>query len=130
MQVLSKKDNKKNAVLRLICDPGNKTFKGNNPGLFYTILSWITTLGDIEDKMTSAIYFNGENMTPDQILTITKGANNHEFKRVVMRHQWVRFLNEHIQTSRMSDTEKNNILLWLKNFTIDPAFYRNITCHY
>jgi hypothetical protein len=120
----------KNAILRLICDPGNKTFEGNNPGLFYTILSRITTLGDIEDKMSSAIYFTGENMTPDRILNITKGANNHEFKRVVLRNQWVRFLNEHIQKSRMSDTEKNNILLWSKNFTIDPAFYRHITCHY
>jgi hypothetical protein len=98
--------------------------------LFYTILSRITTLGDIEDKMSSAIYFTGENMTPDRILNITKGANNHEFKRVVLRNQWVRFLNEHIQKSRMSDKEKNNILLWSKNFTIDQAFYRKITCHY
>jgi GTPase SAR1 family protein len=124
-----KNGQQKNAILRLICDPGSKTFEGNNPGLFYTILSRITTLGDIDDKMSSAIYFTGENMTPDRILNITKGANKHEFKRVVLRHKWVRFLNDHVQTSRISDSEKTKILLWSKNFTIDPAFYRTITFH-
>ena len=83
----------KNAILQIICDPGNKTFEGRNPGLFYTILSRITTLGDINDKMTLAIYFTGENMTPERILNITKGANNKHFIRVMLRNKWVGLLN-------------------------------------
>jgi hypothetical protein len=119
-----------NAIQRIICDPGNKTFEGRNPGLFYTILSRITTLGDISDKMSSAIYFTGDNMTPERILNITKGANNHHFKRVTLRNQWVGLLNQNIQTSGISDSEKMDLLSWSKTTFIDHALYQKLTCHY
>jgi GTPase SAR1 family protein len=120
----------KNATIRIICDPGTKTFEGRNPGLFYTILSRITTLGDINDKMSSAIYFTGENMTPDRILNITKGANNQHFKRVNLRNQWVRLLNESVETSGMSESEIMEVLSWTKNTVIHLALYEKMTCHF
>jgi hypothetical protein len=119
----------KNAIIRIICDPGTKTFEGRNPGLFYTILSRITTLGDINNKMSSAIYFTGENMSPDRILNITKGANNQYFKRVQLRNQWVHLLNEHVQTSGMSESEIMDVLSWSKNTIIANAQYQKMTCH-
>ena len=39
-------DKPQNAVQRIICDPGTRAFEGTNIGLFYTILSRATTLGD------------------------------------------------------------------------------------
>ena len=35
-----------NATQYIIVDPGERSFEGNNPGLFYTILSRITTFGN------------------------------------------------------------------------------------
>ncbi len=119
----------KNSILRLICDPGTKTFEGMNPGLFYTILSRITTLGSTDDKMSSAIYFTGENMKPDRILNISKGVNNHEFKRVMLRNKWVRHLNQHIHTSGMSYAQKMNSITWSKSTIIDPELYKLMTGH-
>ena len=37
-----------NPVQRTICDPGTKKFEGQNIGLFYTILSRATSLGDCD----------------------------------------------------------------------------------
>ena len=79
--------------------------------------------------MSSAIYFTGENMKPDRILNITKGVNNHEFKRVVLRNKWVRHLNKHIHTSGMSHAEKMDIISWSKNTIINPQLYNLITGH-
>jgi hypothetical protein len=100
-----------------------------NPGLFYTILSRITTLGSTDDKMSSAIYFTGENMKPDRILNISKGVNNHEFKRVMLRNKWVRHLNQHIHTSGMSYAQKMNTITWSKSTIIDPELYKLMTGH-
>ena len=60
-----------NAIQRIICDPGTKTFEHQNPGLFYTLITRPTTMGDPGDKFSSAIYFNGNNMTMDHILQIS-----------------------------------------------------------
>jgi hypothetical protein len=45
------------AVKRIIVDPSSLGFEGNNVGLFYTAMSQATTIGNPDDKMSSAIYF-------------------------------------------------------------------------
>ena len=86
--------------------------------------------GDINDKMTSAIYFTGENMTPERILNITKGANTKHFKHVMLRNIWVGLLNCQVQYYGMTEAEKNDVLSWSKNTIIDQALYQKITCHF
>jgi hypothetical protein len=71
--------------------------------------------------MSSAVYFTGENMTPEQIRNITKGANNHHFKCIILRNQWVGLLNQHIQTSGTSASEKMDMLSWSKHTIIYHA---------
>jgi hypothetical protein len=53
----------------------NKEIEGNNPGLTYTALSRATTLGDPDDIMTSALFFNGP-LTPDRLMNITTRMDN------------------------------------------------------
>ena len=54
-----------NAVDRVIVDPGDKKFEGNNPGLLYMAVSRATTLGDkistssVTRKLDSATHFTG-----------------------------------------------------------------------
>ena len=49
-----------NAIQTLVCEPGTRRFEGNCVGLFYTILSRVSTLGNPDDKFSSAIYFTGK----------------------------------------------------------------------
>ena len=64
-----------NTFHRIIADPGPRKQEGNMPGLFYTLLSRATTLGEDGKLETSAILFNGTNMTPSRIRNITKKAD-------------------------------------------------------
>ena len=57
-----------NAIQKLVCDPGTRKFEGICVGLFYTLLSRVTTLGNPLDIMSSAIYFTGRNMNTDRVL--------------------------------------------------------------
>jgi hypothetical protein len=68
------KGQQENAIKRIICDPGTKEFELRNPGLFYTLLSRATTLGDENNIYSSAIYFTGDNMRPNRILDMTSTA--------------------------------------------------------
>jgi hypothetical protein len=57
----------------------NGSFEGKNPGLLYTIEGRASALGNPRNKMSSALYFTGEDMKADRILNITKGANGKLF---------------------------------------------------
>src|SRR5688500_16840643 len=57
-----------NAVQKLLCDPGTRRFEGNCVGLFYTLLSRVTTFGSENDTFFSAIYFTGANMDMERVL--------------------------------------------------------------
>ena len=75
------KDQPPNPIKRIICDPGTRQFEGQNIGLFYTVLSRATTLGDNEtcpehEKYKNlVIYFIGSNMNKSRITNITRQQN-------------------------------------------------------
>jgi hypothetical protein len=106
-----------NDVQRIIVDPGTKQFEGHNPGLFYTALSRITTMGDPADKSTSAIFFTGSNMTSSRIMNITKGSHNKFFKTVLKRDKWVRRF--HLHSSSLSIDDQQTLFNWAENTTFD-----------
>jgi GTPase SAR1 family protein len=116
-----------NPIQRIICDPGSKEFEGRNPGLFYTTFSRATTLGDDADKMSSAIYFKGANMSPDRVMNMRVGKNGRLFKRPKLRDQWVRKLMKNIHTSGMSGPEKQDIFQWAKNTVVHKDVYSGLT---
>ncbi len=116
-----------NPIQRIICDPGDKEFEGRNPGLFYTTFSRATTLGNDGDKMSSAIYFKGANMTPDRVMNMRVGKNGRPFKRPRLRDQWVRKLTKNIHCSGMSAALKNDIFIWAKNTAVDKNVYLGLT---
>ncbi len=114
-----------NPIQRIICDPGTKEFEGRNPGLFYTTFSRATTLG--KDKMSSAIYFKGPNMTPDRVMNMRVGKNGRLFKHPRLRDQWVWKLTKSIHVSRISAASKQEIFQWAKNTVVDKDVYLRLT---
>ena len=78
-----------NAVLVIICDPGDRTFEGNNPGLLYMAISRATTIGN-GDPYKSAIYFTGNEMNMSRIMNLTLKTNGEKYAKVQLRDEWIK----------------------------------------
>ena len=79
----------KNAVDRIIFDPGNKIFEGNNPGILYMGASRATTVGTEEEA--SALYFSGQNMNKFRVINLKLQRDGvTPYKKVRLRDLWVK----------------------------------------
>ena len=103
-----------NAIQKLVCDPGTRRLEGNCVGLFYTLLSRVTTLGDPHDKFSSAIYFTGTNMNTDRVLNITLNEKGHKYAMAQRREQYVNYLQQNQHASKMNSSDQSRILEWTK----------------
>jgi hypothetical protein len=103
-----------NSISCIICDPGTRLFESKCVGLFYTLLSRITSLGDDSDKFSSTIYFIGDNMTPERILDITRTKKNELYHNAFLRHRFVAYLNEHMHTSGLTSQKREDLFQWVE----------------
>ena len=106
-----------NAIKSVICDPGTRTFEGINPGLFYTLLSRVTTLGTDKDRTSSAIFFMGNDMNKARIKNITMTDDGKAYQKVIKRKKWVAFLNANTSKERFDDQTKMGIFCWENEMT-------------
>jgi hypothetical protein len=82
----------KNAISKIIIDPGTRQFEGLNVGLFYTLLGRGTTLGEESEKLSSSIYFDGPNFCRQRMVNLTIGGNNNMYRKAALRRDWVTYL--------------------------------------
>ena len=74
-----------NAVKSIVVDPGTRRFESLSPGLLYSTISWVTTLGTVGDLTSSALFFSGSNMTYARINNITCKKDGTPYHRVSLR---------------------------------------------
>src|SRR5687768_8084434 len=110
-----------NAVQKLVCDPGTRRFEGKCVGLFYTLLSRVTTFGNENDKFSSAIYFTGANMNMERVLNITLNGEGHMYAMAERRKQFVDHLHEHEREIKMTKVDQTKILEWTKTRMALPS---------
>jgi hypothetical protein len=103
----------RNPIMSIIVDPGTKAFEGNNPGLFYTLLSRVTMLGTESDLMSSAIFFSGKNMVPERVKNITTDKQGKKYKKVVRRERWVDYLSMYTHRHTTSLEEQDQLFDWV-----------------
>ena len=102
-----------NAYHRLVGDPGTRNFEANNPGLFYTLLSRATTLGEEENPETSAIFFKGVNMILQRIdkITCKQGKEGGIYKKIEKIRNWVAYLTKHTMP-RAKEEDIGEMIRW------------------
>ena len=83
-------------------------------GLFYTLLSHVTTLGNPHDKFLSAIYFTGTNMKTGRVLNITQNEKGNMFIMAQRRQIHVAHLQQHKHDGQMNTNIQTKILEWTK----------------
>ena len=111
-----------NAYHRLVGDPGTRNFEANNPGLFYTLLSRATTLGEEGKPETFAIFFKGVNMIPQRIdkITCKQGKEGGIYKKIEEMRNWVAYLTKHTMT-RAKKEDIDEIINWKEAAVNNPV---------
>ena len=103
-----------NAIQKLVCEPGTRRFEGNCVGLFYTLLSRVTTFGNPLDKFSSAIYFTGTNMNTERVLNITLNEKGQMYAMAKRRKTYVDYLHQNVHDSKMSIDDQIKVFEWTK----------------
>jgi len=101
-----------NMFSKIICDIGNKSFEGINPGFTYSIFSRCTTIGNKEDKLSSSLYFFGQNLNDDRISELSRNAKGQIYNKIILRKTWVDFLKQNTHSSNLSNSQKQKLLHW------------------
>lgn len=113
-----------NAIQKMVCDPGTRRFEGTCVGLFYTLLSRVTTFGNPLDKLSSAIYFTGTNMNTARVLNITQNEKGKMYAMAEKRKLYVTYLQKYEHNAQMSTNDQIQILDWTKRkMTSKNKFY-------
>jgi hypothetical protein len=106
-------------------DPGSQGFEGNNVGLFYTAMSRATTIGNPDDKMSSAIYFDGLHFSQKRITNLTKEQSGRLFKKAELRQNWVKYMKENNQKRKYyTKKEMQYIFKWTTNTRYNRDFLK------
>lgn len=118
----------KNAVDKVIVEPGNRTFEGNNPGILYMGASRPTTMGTGDTSahkrsMDSAIYFTGPNMNKGRILDIKYKQSivgkRELYKKVALRDKWVARLEHNMVKPSYEQQYIDEIKQWCDGFRMN-----------
>ena len=113
-----------NTFLQIVADPGTRQFESTTNGLFYTLLSRVTTIGDMKDLTKSAIFFIGDNMNSKRIKKINrkKSATGHGeyYEYVKHLHRWVDNLDQNAM-AEASQNDIDSIIEWTNDMMREPV---------
>lgn len=113
-------DRPQNAIQRIICDIGPKSFEGQNPGLFYTLLSRATTLG-LDNRMNSAVYFTGTDFDRERLMNLTRTTRGQLYKGVELREAWVKRLNKNTKKCSLTQAKIIQLTDWAMHTKISTT---------
>ena len=104
-------DKPDNEIEAIICDPGSNGFEGINPGLFYTMLSRATTIGD-GNGHGSATYFDLTNMSPNRVMNLTLNKKGETYAKVALRNKWVQHLDKMPRPPMLTEDASRELIRW------------------
>ena len=93
-------------IMKIIADPGTLDFEKINPGIFYTLLSRVSTIGsNAEGCDDSALYFIGSNMSEQRVTKLCYNKDGTRSLNVQKRDTWVRYLNDCVKGTKQNETD-------------------------
>ena len=116
-----------NENLRMILEPGARSFEMLCPGAAYTGFSRATSMGN-GNPYESAIWLMGNNIILERFINMTKYMNDptKTVVKIIKREKWVKRLEENVITFQYTKKEKNDYSNGQKqkkflDHTINPA---------
>ena len=103
-----------NPIQSIVVDVGTKAFEGSTPGLSYSAVSRATTLGQIENLHSSALYLKGKNATTDRFLNLHQNSQGHQYAKVLQRNKWVQYRIANTKRVTFSQREQRQLIRWVQ----------------
>jgi hypothetical protein len=83
-------------------------------GLLYTTVSRPTTIGTADEKLSSAIYFDGPDFSRQRITNLTKDKSGKMYVKARLRQKWVDYLNKNSKLWKdCSLEEMGDLFAWI-----------------
>ena len=82
----------KHAIPCIIIQPGSSKMEKLCPGLLYMFLLCGTTIGSLNCRARSSIFFIGDELTKDRIQNLTTTKTEEQCIKISRRTKWVNFL--------------------------------------
>jgi hypothetical protein len=101
-----------NSISCVTCDPGTRLFESICVGLFCTLLSRITSLGEDSDKFSSAACFAGDSMTPGRMMDIARTKKGDLCHNAFLPQRFVTHLNTRLHASGLATQQRENMFQW------------------
>jgi hypothetical protein len=96
----------------IIADPDTSKAENNALGLFYTILSRATTLGN-DDGTGSALYFSGPTLTEERVTFLGQKKNSRDFCiPFLQRAEWSDHLKKGIDKMKFRKRHQLAMIRW------------------
>jgi hypothetical protein len=109
-----------NPIQQIVLEPGDRKFEGNNVGLFYTAMSWAATIGNMGDRMSSAVYFDSPHFSKERFTNLTRQKNRQMYHRALLRQNWVRFMKEKNKNrKKYTKEEMKKLFHWITTTRIN-----------
>ena len=87
------------SIMKIIADVGTDRFEAGTPGLLYTLISRAMTIGELAgNRLDSALYFFGSNMSEQRITSLSKRIDGSTTKAVMKRDLWVAYLMHRVKS--------------------------------
>jgi hypothetical protein len=111
-----------NPIKKIIVDPGKRAFEGQNVGLFYQLLSRATTIGVRGDKLSSAIYFDGQNFSRKRFENLAMKNGKELYKKAALRRDWVSYLRENeVKKGQWTAEQMEDLFTWAETTRIEAS---------
>ena len=93
-------------IKKIIADPGSLDFEKINPGIFYTLLSRVSTIGSSARACKdSALYFIGCNMSEHRVTKLCINKDGTRTLTVQKRDAWVAYLNDCVKATKRNKND-------------------------
>jgi len=102
----------------IIIQPGSSKMEKLCPGLLYMLLSRGSTIGTPECRLTSSIFFIGDELTKDRIQNLTTTCKGETCMKIKRRTKWVNFLKKNKAKLSISKKERLDLINWANKTTI------------
>ena len=111
---------------RVVVHCGSRNFEAKHCGLTYTSMSRATSLGDLSDPSTSALFFDGPDAVPERFIDIGRSLRTNKiYYPVYLRTLWVQHLQSKRNNISYSQQEKHLLFTWAETFKADPPALQN-----
>jgi len=114
------------AIKCIIIQPGLCSMEKLCPGLLYMFICRGSTIGKQGNRVTSSIFFIGDELTKERIKNLTKTKSGEICHKIKHRTKWIKYLKKNILHVDISQHNKKDLIRWATKTTVSKNTIKKI----